>query len=372
MSGLDFLDDALAALERADLLRVTRSREELPGGAVHLCSNDYLGLAARPLSPASVPGGSGASGLVWGYGEVHARAEDALAGFTGAQACLLFTSGYAANVGTIAALAGRDDLIVSDALNHASLIDGCRLSGARVVVTPHLDVAAVDEALRSDARRRFIVTESYFSMDGDSPDLAALRAVADAHGAALVLDEAHAFGVLGPRGRGLAAAAGIVADVRIGTLGKAFGLAGAFVVGSRSLRAYLWNRARSYVFSTAVSPSLAAEVPARVAEVGAADPARAHLANLAEAFRATVGAQLGVRPPGAGPVVPIVVGDAAAAVAASRELLAGGWVVQAIRPPTVPAGTSRLRVTLRADLEVATVQAAATAVAQVVGRRVSP
>lgn len=368
MAGLDFLDDALAALERDDLLRVTRSRDALPPGAIELCSNDYLGLARRPLAPGDQAGGSGASALVWGYGEVHARAEDAIAAFTGAQASLLFTSGYAANVGTVSALAGRGDLVVSDALNHASLIDGCRLSGARVVVTPHLDVAAVDRALAGEARRRFVVTESYFSMDGDSPDLPALREVADRHGAALVLDEAHAFGVLGPGGRGRAAEAGVVPDVRIGTLGKAFGLGGAFVVGSRALRAWLWNRARSYVFSTAIAPAIAAAVPARMAEVARADAARSHLEELSRVFRRSMEASLGQRPPGEGPVVPVVVGGAAAAVAASRELLDAGWVVQAIRPPTVPEGTSRLRVTLRADLDLATVERAAGAIAAAVTR----
>lgn len=371
MAGLDFLDDALAALERDDLLRVTRSRDGLPRGAVELCSNDYLGLARQPLASGEHAGGSGASALVWGYGDVHARAEDAIAAFTGAQASLLFTSGYAANVGTVAALAGKGDLIVSDALNHASLIDGCRLSGARVVVTPHLDPDAVDKALAGEARRRFVVTESYFSMDGDSPDLPALRTIADRHRAALILDEAHAFGVLGPGGRGRAAGSGVLADVRIGTLGKAFGLAGAFVVGSSALRAWLWNRARSYVFSTAISPAIAAAVPGRMAEVAAADAARAHLAHLADAFRRSVGSATGHRPPGDGPVVPILVGSAAAAVAASRLLLDEGWVVQAIRPPTVPEGTSRLRVTLRADLDVPTVDRAAAAIGAAVARAIA-
>ena len=193
-----------------------------------------------------------------------------------------------------------------------------------------LDLGAVDRALAGEARRRFVVTESYFSMDGDAPDLPELRAIADRHRAVVILDEAHAFGVLGPGGRGCAAASDVLADVRIGTLGKAFGLAGAFVVGSSALRAWLWNRARSYVFSTAISPALAAAVPGRMAEVAAADAARSHLAHLAEVFRRSMDSAIGHRPPGDGPVVPILVGPAAAAVAASRELLGEGWVVQAL------------------------------------------
>ncbi len=370
MSALDHLDEDLADLERGDLLRIPGGRDGLPPGAVLLCTNDYLGLADRAdLGAAS--GGSGASALVYGYRAEHAGAEAALTHFTGAQASLLFTSGYAANVGVVSALAGKGDLIVSDALNHASLIDGCRLSGARTVVVPHLDLEAIGVALRGEARRRFVVTESYFSMDGDGPDLVALRSLCDHHRAALILDEAHALGVLGPGGRGCAAAVGVRPDALIGTLGKAFGLGGAFVAGSLSLRTWLWNRARSYVFSTAIPPVLAAAVPARVAEVLAADPARAHLASLAKAMRDGVAAGLGARPAGDGPIIPIQVGPATAALAASRELLAGGWVVQAIRPPTVPAGTSRLRVTLRADLDLETVVRAAIAIAAAVRRATS-
>jgi 8-amino-7-oxononanoate synthase len=365
VGGLDFLVDELGALEGRDLLRIARSRDELPPGCVLLCTNDYLGFAGR-RSSVTAPAGAGASALVWGYGEHHAAAELALARFTGAQACLLFTSGYAVNVGVIAALAGPGDVVVSDALNHASLIDGCRLSGARIAVTTHLDVDHVARALEVPARRRFVVTESLFSMDGDGPDLGALRAVCDRAGAALILDEAHALGVVGPGGRGRAAEAGIVPDVLVGMLGKAFGLQGGFACGSRALRSWLWNRARSFVFSTAIAPALAAAVPGRVAEVAAADQARDHLRRMAALLRDELERHLGVRPGGGGAIVPIVVGAARDAVAASRALLEEGWVVQAIRPPTVPEGTSRLRVTLRADLDADAVRAAAAAIGRTV------
>jgi 8-amino-7-oxononanoate synthase len=367
VSRLRFLDSSLAELEQSHLLRTPRSRADLPRGAIWLCSNDYLGFAERDLETTG-PGGAGASALVWGYGPDHEAAERALATYTGVEACLLFSSGYAANVGAVSALAGRGDLVVSDALNHASLIDGCRLSGARVVVTPHLDLDAVASALRgSTARRRFVVTESYFSMDGDGPDLAALASICAEEDAALVVDEAHAIGVLGPRGRGRCAAAGVVPDVMIGTLGKSFGLAGAFVGGRQTLRTWLWNRARSFVFSTAVSPALARSVEARVAEVEAAEAPRAHLAALGEELRAHLTMSTGVRPGGFGPIIPVPVASAAVALSASARLLREGWVVQPMRPPTVPPGTSRLRITVRSTLTLSDVARAAVAIADAVG-----
>ncbi len=360
MGRLDFLDDELEALDRAHLLRRPRSDRDLPVDAVWLCSNDYLGLAARAARGEGA-GGSGASALVWGYGEAHQQAEAALSRYAGVESCLLFSSGYAANVGTLSALAGSGDLIVSDALNHASIIDGCRLSGARVAVYPHLDVDAAGEALAGPGRRRFLVTESYFSMDGDAPDLVRLAEVVRGAGAALIVDEAHALGVLGPEGRGLCAAAGVVPDVLIGALGKAFGLAGAFVGGSPAVRTWLWNRARSFVFSTAVPPASAAAAAARVAEVQAADGPRARVGELSGTFRDLLEAETGIRPPGFGPIIPVAVGGAASTLAVAERLLQEGWVVQPMRPPTVPVGSSRLRLTVRATLTDTQVREAARA-----------
>src|SRR6185369_8021158 len=269
----------------------------IPAERLQLCSNDYLGYAADPWPEAGeAPSGAGASRLVTGNHAEHERAEATLAEWLGGEAALLFSSGYAANVGVLSSLAGPGDVIVSDGLNHASIIDGCRLSGATVRVVPHLAARAVEAALieAKGARRRWVVTESYFSMDGDTPDLAGLRAICDAHDAALLVDEAHAIGVFGPRGRGLCAEAGIAPDVLVGTGGKALGLHGAFVVGSAPLRRWLWNRARSFVFSTGVSPSLASALASRAHRVAADDPARARLAALSMRLRTGL-AELGIQ-----------------------------------------------------------------------------
>jgi 8-amino-7-oxononanoate synthase len=346
---LRHLDEELAGLERVGLLR--RPLAGSTEGLLDLCSNDYLGYAARPWPTAPARSGAGASRLVSGNRSAHERAEEALASWLGGEAALLFSSGYAANVGTVAALAKPGDVIVSDALNHASLIDGCRLSGATIRVFPHLDLAATEAALAgaAGARRRWLITESYFSMDGDIPDLRALRALCDRHDAALMVDEAHALGVFGDRGRGLCAEVGVRPDILVGTGGKSLGLHGAFVVGSAALRLWLWNRARSFVFSTGISPALAGAFVARVSEIQADDDARTRLAARCAELRAGLMA-LGDVPAGRGPVIPWVLGEPGVAMAASARLRDLGMLVQAIRPPTVPAGTARLRVTACANL----------------------
>jgi 8-amino-7-oxononanoate synthase len=271
-----------------------------------------------------------------------------VASFLGVPEALVFTSGYAANVGLLPALAGPDDLVVSDALIHASLIDGARLSRARVVVVPHLDLDAVRCALRASAgRRAFVLTESYFSMDGDSPDLRGLRRICDDHGAALVVDEAHALGVLGPEGRGLCAAAGVQPDVLVGTFGKAFGAGGAFVAGCEALCAWLWNRARSFVFSTGLSPAVAAGALQGLESASAQPQRRERLLEIAQTLRAGLGA-LGLDLRGYGHVIPWVVGDSREALWASEAIQRAGYDVRAIRPPSVPRGTARLRLTASA------------------------
>ncbi len=356
--ALRHLDEELAALATRGLLREPPVPEApTPGAAplLDLCSNDYLGYADEPWPPAEapLPSGAGAARLVSGNHAAHEAAEATLATWLGAEAALLFSSTYAANVGVLSALARPGDVIVSDALNHASIIDGCRLSGATVRVVPHRDAAAVDAALGTApaGARRWVVTETYFSMDGDSPDLPALRSLCDRHDAALVVDEAHALGVRGPRGAGLCAEAGIRPDVLVGAAGKALGLHGGFVVGSRALRLWLWNRARSFVFSTGISPALAAAIAARARRASADDAGRARIATVSARLREGLAA-LGVRgvDEGQGPVIPWLVGPADEAVALSRRLREHGLRVQAIRPPTVPAGTSRLRVTATARL----------------------
>jgi 8-amino-7-oxononanoate synthase len=361
---LRHLEGELGALERQGLLRDPAAAPPHDAGLLNLCSNDYLGYATDPVLAPRIESGAGASRLVTGNHPTHEQAEQALAWWLQSQAALLFSSGYAANVGTLAALAGPGDLIVSDALNHASIIDGCRLSGARVRVVPHGDAGAVAAALAAEApsRRRYVVTESYFSMDGDSPDLPALRVACDTHDAALVVDEAHALGVFGPKGRGLCAEAGVLPDVLIGTAGKALGLHGAFVVGSRALRTWLWNRARSFVFSTGVSPGLAWALGERVYKIAADDEARSRLGRIADRMRKGLG-ELGV-PFAAGtrgPILPWVLGAPEAALRISRRLREERVLVQAIRPPTVPAGSARLRITVQARLTAEDVERALAA-----------
>lgn len=348
MSPLDHLEAALAELDEAGRLRAPIS---LPPDALVLCSNDYLGYAERPLET-SAPAGSGASRLISGDHPHHRAAEQALAGWVGAEDALLFTSGYAANVGLMSSLAARGDLVISDALNHASIIDGCRLSRAEVAVVPHRDVDAIASKLAGSVhRRRWVVTESYFSMDGQSPDLRSLREVCDAHGAGLIVDEAHALGVFGRGGRGLCAEAGVRADVLVGTLGKSLGLQGAFVAGPAVLRRWLWNRARSFVFSTGPSPVISAAVPDRVTTLIEDEARRARLHDASDALRAGLRARgANVPTDNHGPVVPWILGGETEAVEMSRALLARGLFVQAIRPPTVPPGTARLRFTLNAAL----------------------
>lgn len=350
--SLEWIDDALATLARSGLLREPAPPIAQPGPYVerggrrylNLCSNDYLSLASRRVEGVA---GSGASRLIVGDIAEHRRLEGALAEWLGVESVLVFSSGYAANVGAIAALVGPEDLVVSDALNHASIIDGCRLARARVVVVPHRNVAAFDAALARPARRKLVVTDSYFSMDGTRAPLAALAEVSRRHRAMLHVDEAHALGVWGPQGRGVAAEAGVVPDVWMGTLGKAFGASGAFVAGTRALTSWLWNRARSFVFSTGVSPSSATAALASLADLRAGTlTAKLHV-NVA-ALRE----ELGGRAVGEGPILPILVGDPIRTVELSHALLEAGVFAHAIRPPTVPTGTSRLRVTVQAGHEV--------------------
>jgi 8-amino-7-oxononanoate synthase len=343
--ALRFLDDELASAAREHLLRdrPAPTRE----GVLSFCSNDYLGFASRTAP--GVAAGAGASRLVSGERPEHVELEQGIARLVGLPAALAFSSGYAANVGLMSCLAGPADLVVSDALIHASVIDGIRLSRCRVAVVPHLDLGAIEAALHDRGpARAFVVTESYFSMDADSPDLGALRGLCDRYGAALVVDEAHALGVLGPRGAGLCAAAGVQPDILVGTFGKAFGASGAFVAGCPSLVAWLWNRARSFVFSTGMSPVVAAAalagLKAAEADGGPRERVTAFAGQLRRGLRV-----LGVEPRGYGHVIPWVVGDAKAALDLSEGFLAAGMDARAIRPPSVPSGTARLRLTVTAS-----------------------
>jgi 8-amino-7-oxononanoate synthase len=369
---VEHIADRLRDIEAAGLLRLPR-RIGSPQGptarvdgreVVLLCSNNYLGLAAHPELVAAARAalerwgaGAGASRLVSGSMEPHLEAEHALARFfsvpsadgrfPGKLAALLFPTGYAANVGALQALVGPGDLVLSDERNHASLIDGCRLSRAEVRVYRHADPEHLDALLRAHragARAALVVTDGLFSMDGDRAPVVALREVCDRWDAGLLVDEAHALGVLGPRGRGVCAEAGVWPDALVGTLGKAFGLAGAFVAGSTELVRLLENRARSYVFSTAALPALAGAVPTALALADRAEAERSRVRAYAARLRAQLAALGYSVLPGDSPIVPVIVGAPEAAMRASARLLELGVFVQGIRPPAVPPGTARLRV----------------------------
>lgn len=307
--------------------------------------NDVLAFGATDLGA----GGSGGSRLLGGDSDEHQELETELARWLHVPAALAFSSGYAANVGTLSALLGADDLVVSDERNHASLIDGIRLSRARPVIVGHNDLAAIDAALAASSRRRsWVVTESYFSMDADGPDMAALREICDRRGAALVLDEAHAVGVFGPEGRGRAAEVGVHPDVLLGMFGKAFAGAGAFAAGDGALRAWLWNRARSFVFSTSPPGSLVRALRTTLPRVIAAGDRRAQAFAAAARLRQGL-RELGGRVLGFGPIVPIVVGSSADAVDCAQRLTALGIPTRPVRPPTVAPGTARIRLVVNAS-----------------------
>lgn len=366
---LDFIDRELADLDASGRRRSLR-RVSGPQGArvivdgrevVSFSSNDYLGLANHPrLRDAArraldVTGtGAGASRLIVGNLELHEQLEADLAAFHHRPAALAFNSGYHANIGILAALTGTEDVIFSDALNHASIVDGCRLSRATVRVFPHADVGALEAALAESrsARRRIIVTDAVFSMDGDLAPLAELAALARSENALLYLDEAHGVGALGPCGRGAAAAAKCEADIHVGTLGKALGSFGAYVAGAENLREFLLNRARSFVFTTALPPPVVAASREALALCAGPEGERLRAALGARIRQLTDGlAGLDLLAPGAGhsAIFPIHVGDERQTMAVCGRLLESGLYAQGIRPPTVPRGTSRLRLALTAS-----------------------
>jgi 8-amino-7-oxononanoate synthase len=320
-----------------------------------LSSNNYLGLANHPALQAAARDaidrfgtGSGSSRLIAGHSTLHAATEAKLAAFKGTEAALLFTSGYQANVGTITALVGRGDHVFSDALNHASIIDGCRLSRATTHVYPHCNLHALETALAGapTGGRRLIVSDSVFSMDGDRAPLAELVAIAEHYHSVLMLDEAHATGILGAHGAGLADALGLGArvPVQMGTLGKAFGSAGAYVAGSRALVDVLVNRARSFIFTTGLAPASVAAAGAALDVVAAEPERRRALMDNAAYLRRGLEA-LGFDVAGDTHILPIMLGDNARTVAFAAALRRHRVLAHPIRPPTVPAGTARLRVT---------------------------
>ena len=377
-----FIEGRLAELHRTGLLRepddgARRAAAELAAARlgvpfVDASSNDYLGLAeagdvSRETGVQGVAVGAGASRLIHGTRDAHTLLERTLAAWLRLPSALLFTSGYAANVGLLSALGTAGAVIVSDRLNHASTIDGCRLGRAAIEVVPHLDLGAVRSALErhQTATARWVVVESCYSMDGDGPDLAALRRLCDDLAAGLIVDEAHALGVFGPQGAGRCAEAGISPDVLMGTLGKAIGSHGAFVAGSVSLRRLLWNDARSFVFSTATSPQLTAATVLHVQRTQKSDERRSALRRNVAAFHSALAERrVPVQPGLGGPIVPVLVGDNERVVGVVKALEAEGILAQGIRPPTVPPGSARLRLTVTALWPPGAPQRVAQAVAR--------
>ncbi len=358
------IDDRMA--QRLDTLRTQSQLRTLDAPAgINLNSNDYLGLAADPrlkqavlyavVSATAV--GSTGSRLLSGNSREWEDAESEFAEFAGTDAALYFGSGYAANVGLLTSVLKPGDTVFSDARNHASLIDGIRLSGAAKVIYPHRDLSFLENALRehvSDDGSKVIVTETVFSMEGDIAPIPELLRLARTYGAAIVLDEAHATGVLGPHGRGIAAEYSCEREILaiVHTCGKALASAGAFVCGGNTLKEYLVNCARPFIFSTAMPPYFARQIQAALALARQADAEREHLRVIASLLREDLAARGFDCGTSATHIVPVMLGSNEMALHVANELQRSGFAVRAIRPPTVPAGSARVRFSLTSRLSL--------------------
>lgn len=382
------LEPQLAQIKGQQLYRVRHVLDSPQGAQVCIdgknylafCSNDYLGLANHPevidaLQKAAqrYGVGSGAAHLVNGHSLEHHALEEELAEFTGRPRALLFSTGYMANLGVVSALLGRHDAVFEDRLNHASLLDGGLLSGARLWRYAHADPDALRQRLvnRSARGQALIMTDGVFSMDGDLAPLPALAEMAGTHGAWLMVDDAHGFGVLGSEGKGSLAHFGLTIDqvpIVVGTLGKAFGTSGAFVAGSEALIETLIQKARTYIFTTATPPAVAAATRTSLRLARHEEWRRVHLRSLIKHFRRGA-EQLGLPLlDSMTPIQPLLVGDAGAALELSAGLRKEGILISAIRPPTVPNGTARLRITLSAVHQEAHIDRLLDALTQVIKR----
>ena len=386
------LEAALAQLEAAHLRRARITFEATGGGRtlaadgralIDFSSNDYLGLARTPALAAAMAAcaaasgaGSAAAHLVSGHGSEHARLEQELAAYTGRERAVLFSTGYMANLAVLSALCGRAERVLLDRLCHASLIDGARLAGAALKRYPHLDAEAAARALESDCPpATLIATDGVFSMDGDLAPLPELARAAARHGAWLVVDDAHGLGVVGASGRGVLEHYGLASEavpVLVGTLGKAFGSFGAFVAGAADLIEWLIQKARPYVYTTALPQPVAAATRAALALAQRESWRRERVHALTARFRARAHAAGVPLSPSSTPIQPVLLGSAAAALAAQRALEQAGFWVVAIRPPTVPSGKARLRVTLSAAHTEAQVDALVEALAAACAPAVEP
>lgn len=379
MTYLDYrLHEHLQSLDAQGLLRSVVQTKPLAKGRIevegkqylNLSGNDYLGLGsdaallrefyaslARDGDSSLYALGSGASRLMTGSSAAYQQLEDSLARLYGKEMALVFNSGWQLNTGVLSALIRKGDLVLTDRLCHASLIDGLRLTGAKVIRYPHLDYEKLEKLLRQHcgpSRMVFIVTESIFSMDGDCADLPALAALRHKYGAMLYVDEAHAMGVRGERGLGLAEEQGVLdqIDLLIGTFGKAWAGQGAFIVGSHLLCNFLVNTARSLIFTTALPPVCIHWLNFVLPKIVAMTDERLRLTELADQLRTRLH-QLGLITGGSSQIIPIMIGDSAQAVAVAEQLHGQGWWVNAVRPPTVPPNTARLRLSLSATMNAA-------------------
>ena len=369
---LEVLQQKLNELDAQHLIRQRRivSTPQAPSMTVDgramlaFCSNDYLGLAADPRiiealqQGAAIYGaGSGASHLISGHSAAHAALEDKLAQFLSpfvpSVRALYFSTGYMANLALISALAGKDAEIFSEALNHASLIDGARLARATLSVYPHRDLQALEEQLtQSQAKDKLVITDAVFSMDGDIAPLCELLALCERHGAWLLVDDAHGFGVIGDDGRGVLEHLALSSPqlIYMGTLGKAAGVAGAFVAAHETVIEWLVQRARGYIYTTASPPAVAHALLTSIDIIGSEEgrQRRAHLKHLIARLRERLNLKRWRLLPSDTAIQPVIIADNAATIATGKALMAQGFWVGAIRPPTVPAGTARLRITLSA------------------------
>jgi 8-amino-7-oxononanoate synthase len=355
---LDRIEKELASLRARSLHRTLESMD-----GSNFCSNDYLALSKHPdlvsaVREAIVPGervASTGSRLLSGHVDAWEEVEEEFADYVGAEASLFFNSGYAANIGVLTSILRDGDIVFSDSANHASLIDGMRLSRVRKVIFPHLNLDALEDALRNEGHggnERFIVSESLFGMDGDQASVSHLHGLADRYGASLIIDEAHATGVLGKQGRGLVEDAGRPESVlaTIHTCGKALASAGAFVACSKTLKDFLINRARTFVFSTSLPPYMAVQVRTALRIAKESETDRAGLAANARLLRDKI-REAGLDCGGSeSQIVPVMLGTSEDAVKIAAALNTSGFAVRAIRPPTVPAGTARLRLSLNVDI----------------------
>ncbi|RXT06990.1 8-amino-7-oxononanoate synthase [Ammoniphilus sp. CFH 90114] len=358
---LDHLIQELDVREQKGLTRRLRRMDEIKEkGAILFSSNNYLGLAEDAemkacAAEAILRFGTGSTGsrLTTGNSTLHEELEQQLASFKGKEAAILFSSGYLANIGTISALMGKDDVIFSDSLNHASIIDGCRLSRAETIIYKHVDMEDLEKKLKENpaARHKLIVTDGVFSMDGNIAPLPRIVEIAEAYGAWVMVDDAHATGVLGSNGAGTAEHFGLTNRVHLcmGTMSKSIGAEGGYVAADHVFIEYLRNNARSFIFQTALSPGVIAAASAGIRLIQQQPWRREKLIEQASLFRQGL-KKLGFElVEGTTPIIAVVIGDAQQAVDFSKRLEEAGLFAPAIRPPTVPIGTSRIRVTLTAS-----------------------